>query len=88
MTPSEKSLAAKFLQSCAIHYGDEHGCNDMDLPNTPENLSMVNSAELWNAQKSASDAFPIMLSEDGKLIYTHDFFIISYLAHLLLQNDT
>ena len=55
-----------------------HGCNDFDLPNTPENLSLTEKAEKYCF---VYDAIPT-ISKDGKRIFTEDVVLMQYFAHL------
>ncbi len=80
MTNSQRNLAATFLKQYSDDLGN-NGCNDYDMPNTPENYQFVKDMLKWN---NGRDEIP-RLSPDGETIYTQDFFIASYLADLLIK---
>ena len=58
-----------------------HGCNDYELDNTPENRELVKSMEIWNSLEEWAEN-GLNISKDRTKIYTQDFFLMSYFAHL------
>lgn len=84
MTPNQKLLAAQFLEQMSDEYGS-HSCNDYELPNTPENLAMMEAYHVWNTHDDPAqrDDKPFMIRGDS--ILTYDFIVIGYLAYLLKQ---
>lgn len=80
----EYELAAKLLDMASDEFSN-HGCNDFELPNTPENYALVESMELWNVSESGEEPNEVNVSEDGQTIYTMDWYIMSYLAHCLRE---
>jgi hypothetical protein len=59
-----------------------HGCNDYELENTPENLAIVTAMEKWNTENSGEEPYAPNISNDGTKIYTQDWYLMSYFAHL------
>jgi len=57
-----------------------HGCNDYELPNTPENLKFVQDMEV--ALSAPEDRY-ILLSDDESEIYVMDWMLMRYCAKLL-----
>ena len=76
----ENELAAEMLDMASEEFS-KHGCNDYDLPNTPENRAFMELAELWNA--NGDEPGELNISADGKTIYVMDWFLMDYLAHCL-----
>lgn len=77
------SNAWKVLADLLKLAGDEfsnHGCNDYELPNTPENRELVSSMHRWNSTNP--DEQDIFYSEDGTKIYTQDAFLMGFFEHL------
>jgi len=59
-----------------------HGCNDYELPNTPENRQLMEQAERWNSIEQWEE-YGLHISNDYAKIYTQDYFLMGYFAHLL-----
>lgn len=61
-----------------------HGCGDFELLNTPENRALMETAETWNSPDLDRDGelYISNISKDGKKIYTQDWFLMAYFAHL------
>jgi len=72
------AVLAKLLEMAADEFSN-HGCNDFDLPNTPENNALMVAAEKWNSE---NDFAEFGLTQDSDKIYTSDYFLMSYFAHL------
>jgi hypothetical protein len=83
MNKTELLLASKLLDDAASEY-NEHGCNDYNLDNTPENQEFMNNAYKWNAGENG-EVYEINFSPDNKEIYAMDYFLMSYCAYLLTQ---
>lgn len=73
------AILAKLLEMAADEFSN-HGCNDFDLPNTPENNALIVEKIKWNVGNGIP--YPPNISEDGKTIYTSDSGLMRYFAHL------
>jgi hypothetical protein len=74
----EARIAAEMLELAADEFGN-HGCNDFELDNTPENLAFVK-------RLIAAGDYPEdepNLSGDGTKIYLMDWLIMGYCADVL-----
>lgn len=71
--------AFRFIIDYADTYMSNAGCNDAELPNTPENLEMIN--DMIAASDYPDDEPDI--SDDGKAIYFSDFMMAGYCSRLL-----
>ena len=71
------AILAKLLEMASGEFSN-HGCNDFDLPNTPENRELMTALGRWNSEEE----YGLMISKDGKTIYTGDSQLMSYFAHL------
>jgi hypothetical protein len=74
------AVLSKLLEMASDEFS-RHGCNDFELPNTPHNRMLVEAMERWNSVKQF-EAEGLNISEDGRTIYTMDWFLFSYFAHL------
>src|SRR3990167_2451927 len=72
------AILAELLERAADEFSN-HGCNDFDLPNTPENNALIVSVEKWDNEKAFVG---LSISKDGKTIYASDSQLMSYFAHL------
>lgn len=75
------AILAQLLDMADNEFGN-HGCNDFELPNTPENRALMDAAERWNAPNGPAEEWELHISRDGKVIYTQDHFLMAYFAHL------
>lgn len=82
LTPTQCQIAAKMLRLAADEFSN-HGCNDYELPNTPNNLEFVNG--MIAASDYPGDSPHI--SRDGKSIYLMDWQVMIYCAELLLRDS-
>lgn len=80
---SELLVLADLLNMADDEFGN-HGCNDYELDNTPENYNLVKDALEWNGD--SEDREPT-ISPDGKTIYTQDYFLMGYFAYLCRKLD-
>ena len=78
MNKSQKLILAELLELAGEEFSN-HGCNDYELPSTPENLElerqMLNHMGLAECQ--------LNISEDKKTIYSGDHMLMYYFAKLL-----
>lgn len=74
MTPGERLLAAKLLRRASDSFSN-HGCNDYELPDTPENRALVVDVHEGDYEWEWPD--------DGKPIYEQDWLLMSHLAKKL-----
>lgn len=81
MTKTELQFVAGLLRLATDEFSN-HGCNDFEIPNTPENMAMMVNMLHWNAPNGPALEWEVQLSDDGKTIYTMDTFLMGYLAHL------
>ena len=72
------SILAKLLNMASDEFSN-HGCNDFELPNTPENRALMEAAEKWNAPGAPEK---LMFNQEGTTIYSQDYFLMSFFAHL------
>ena len=80
----EYEILANLLELAAEFIG-VHGCNDYELPNTPENRAFIEGAEAWNVSESGDTPIELNISPDGKTIYTRDDFLCSYFSYLFSE---
>lgn len=78
------AVLAKLLGMASNEFGN-HGCNDFALPNTPENYALLKAAGLWNTQGKENEDSAVQVSEDGTELYTQDWFLMEFFAHLAQQ---
>lgn len=62
-----------------------HGCNDFEIDNTPENMELLRMAHEWNVKGDASQPFDPMITNDGTTIYVMDYFLMGYFSHLFKE---
>ena len=74
------AILAKLLELSADEFSN-HGCNDFDLPNTPENNALMVALEKRNSEEEFKE-YGLNISKDGKKIYANDAILMSYFAHL------
>jgi len=76
-------ILAKLLEMASDEFSN-HGCNDFDLPNTPENRKLMTAIEIRNSEPEYLKLAGIELniSKDGKYIFANDSILMSYFAHL------
>lgn len=55
-----------------------NGCNDYDIPNTPENRKFITEMN-----KCMSDEEELNISSNGKKIHTYDWMVLSYVGKLI-----
>lgn len=74
----EYKILARLLEMASDEFSN-HGCNDFEIPNTPENNELVKQAYLWSSgeiEEFEED------EEDKDTITTYDWILMSYFAHL------
>ena len=72
-------ILAQLLEMADQEFSN-HGCNDFELDNTPENVKLLFSALEWNDPKG--EPWFIQLNPDETKIYTTDSFLMGYFEHL------
>lgn len=91
-TDAEAKYLASFLNELSDRFGND-GCNDMFLPNTPENAAMVKAAQLHqyaddrNAFDDEAQASEISLHKIGKVkkISTMNSVVLDYLRDRFMR---
>ncbi len=63
-----------------------HGCNDYELPNTPENRELMEAVERWNSVEQWLE-YGLHLNDNGTVIYTQDYFLMAYFAHVFEEES-
>jgi hypothetical protein len=76
LTPTQRKIAAHMLRLAAESYSN-HGCNDFELPNTPNNLQFVKD---MIAQSDYMEDAPSI--HNGNLLML-DWEVMEYCADLL-----
>lgn len=76
----ELELLDDLLSMAADVFGN-HGCNDFTIPNTPEARKFMTGVETWNSPEQFKE-YGIMISKDGKKIFTQDYLLMEYFADL------
>jgi hypothetical protein len=82
LNEAEKAALKRLLDDYGERLGNA-GCNDFDVPNTPENLAMVAAAQ-YDPANHTEDNEP---NVDGDRIYTTDFVILDHLVKRLGLED-
>lgn len=80
MTQNELNHLMGFLSVLSERLGDD-GCNDLDLPNTPENLEMCK-----NMQALSEEPHERSYYVDGDKICLFNFVLLSYLRRQLSKD--
>ena len=80
------AILAELLETAGEHFGN-HVCNDFDIPNTPESRELIEQAERWNSEQQWFEE-GLNISPDGTKIYTQDYFLMGYFAHLFREEST
>lgn len=75
----EYKILADLLETASDEFSN-HGCNDYELDDTPENRDLLEAAHWWNVNNDRSQPFEIVVYK-GKLI-TSDYFLMDYFSHL------
>jgi hypothetical protein len=78
MNKVDARLAAQMLRIASSEFGN-HGCNDYELPNTPENLAFVKRLNVAAGYHEDE----LNISENGKVIYLINYQIMDYCAKVL-----
>jgi hypothetical protein len=81
MTKAELKLVASFLEELDNRFGED-GCNDYELPNTPENRKLLKKAFKWGCASDADELIKEMEEDTGPTISTMNNIVCGYLAHL------
>lgn len=82
MTNNEAKYMAAFLDELTDRFGND-GCNDMFLPDTPENREIVKEAEKNNPDWKLS--FYETKKGEPKKICTLNIIVIDYLKNKFMQ---
>lgn len=69
------------LESYSDRLGND-GCNDVHLPNTPDNLALVKAA-----QAQVEEDMEINLSDDEKTIYTSNIDLVDYVTNQFKEQN-
>jgi hypothetical protein len=76
LNKAELELISKLLEMASDEFSN-HGCNDIEIRNTPANCWLMQEYEKDN---NPSDPYQIMFSEDNKYIYANDAALMSYMS--------
>jgi len=96
MTNPEIKYLKDFFDDYKNRLGTD-GCNDFDLPNTPENIELLKAAHLWNVngdQKAYESDYADWIADyeknpdQHKKIYTNNIIIFGYLSSKLIKQLT
>lgn len=82
MTQNEAKLIAAFMQELSDRFGND-GCNDYDLPATPENRQLIMDAQKWGR----ADEVPTEPREYNGKYCTYNWEILSYLRHKFMEEN-
>ena len=72
MNTAAWKILAQLLDVASEEFSN-HICNDLDLPNTPENCAIVMESESRGE---------VVVSRDGKTVYANDAILLGYFARL------
>lgn len=77
------------LESYSDRLGND-SCNDMCLPNTPENYELVKAAQRKAAREDNQneDDYPVGISKDEKTISTCNSWIVDYVTDQFIENNS
>lgn len=79
MTKAQMKLAAELLEVASDHFSN-HGCNDYEIENTPENREWLIQGEMDNDKSlSRAQAEGSIIVHKGKLI-TMDWLLMARLS--------
>ena len=79
MTKQEAALASDLLDRAADTYSN-HGCNDYLIPNTQENVDMLNQMEKWNVGHGQPPNLVWTFDPQVKQLYVMDWVLMRYLS--------
>lgn len=83
MTPFEIELCRRLLDDAHDRL-DSRGCNDFELPNTPESVALLNAIERHDAGPGREPEFVHVFDPNKKHIRAWDFSVFGYLTKKLL----
>lgn len=70
------------LESYSDRLGND-GCNDMSVPNTPENLELVAAAQ----KEGTGEDYEVALSKNGNFINTCNSFVVDYVTETFKKQN-
>jgi hypothetical protein len=85
MKPHIAKLAAQMLEEYSDRLGND-GCNDMWLPDTPENRQFLLDLAKWNGENFEEEDV-IQSSKYGLGVFHGNSVVAAYLAYLLKQES-
>lgn len=80
---SERLALASFLLARASEELSNHGCNDFTLPNTPENVALLNDMEQDNVGPGRAPEQVHVFDARKKELYTSDWWLAAFLSKSL-----
>jgi len=80
ISKAHAAIMVKLLEMASDEFSN-HSCNDFKLDATPENIQFLKDME--EADGEDPEEFELCLTDDGKEIYSEDFFLMSYCQALL-----
>ena len=90
MTKNELNMIAKLLQKASESFCN-HGCNDYEISNTPENIKLLQDIEEYNVgrtlNKEELDDFLYIIEcrKNKATLNTMDWLLMSYFAKKLKE---
>lgn len=80
LTKNELKLISELLKLASDEFSN-HGCNDLEIPNTEENKQLLIDMINWNGDEyEIEEEIPEIQKCKKKMLFTHDSFLMSYLA--------
>lgn len=83
MTPFEIELCRRLFDEARDRLGNR-GCNDFELPNTPESIALLNAIERDNVGPGHEPEFVYVFDPSKKRLCAMDFSVFRYLTKKLL----
>lgn len=84
MTPDEIKLLEGFFKDLGERMGNA-GCNDMELPNNPQNRTLVTNAYRHGMSAEDFEDWQYGKRWVGQRLIVEDFIILDYLKHKALS---
>jgi len=84
LNETERALAVQMLRLAADTYSN-HGCNDLKLPNTPENRALERAMWAWDEDPGRDENQ--YSAEDESHIWLMDWAVMRYLADRIEEGD-
>lgn len=79
MNETQAKITARMLEMASDEFSN-HGCNDYELPATPENIEFVKGLIAWSDYPEDEPNI-----HDG-MIYLYDWQVMDYCRHLVIES--